>query len=262
LAAPTLPSLKARPRPCLLFGIEGSGHKTAVKLNGVQVIQLPRVDGQRSAFYSKFSSAFHKQVSSSTVSAQGCEGFLLRSATNCHRVGSAKREQFLNSLDDCGMASGSRRFSRVNCRGTFQKMRASACWLPGRCGLLPRLAHWAGKGRWPPQSLQLRDRRITILRPLRENAALLVCAGRPEVSTAASRRTARAGTPRTMRLGWLARAAFVFPPQLCEWSYGLGGSGGCTRSGTPAMRAGSSGFSLSCSVRNATRSRRASTFRA
>jgi hypothetical protein len=33
-------------------------------------------------------------------------------------------------------------------------MRASVGWLPGRCGLLPYLAHGAGLGRWPPQQMQ------------------------------------------------------------------------------------------------------------
>jgi len=36
---------------------------------------------------------------------------------------------------DCGDAGGSWQFSRVNCQGKSE-MRASACWLPGHCGLL------------------------------------------------------------------------------------------------------------------------------
>jgi len=100
--------------------------------------------------------------------------------------------------------------------GNIPEMRVSACWLSGHCGLLPHPAHWAGKGRWPPQSLQFSDRRVTILRPLRANAALLVCAARLEVSPAVSRWKVGQGTPRTMRFRWLAGAAFVFPACFSE----------------------------------------------
>src|SRR5258706_5489187 len=55
-----------------------------------------------------FSSAFHKEVLSSTVSAQGGVVFLLRAATICRRVGPPNTWQFSKTCrtNDCGDAGG------------------------------------------------------------------------------------------------------------------------------------------------------------
>ncbi len=51
----------------------------------------------RRAIHSRFSSAFHKEVTSSTASAQAGNVFLLRDATFCRRVDSAKTLESLNA---------------------------------------------------------------------------------------------------------------------------------------------------------------------
>jgi hypothetical protein len=113
---------------------------------------------------------------------------------------------------DCGDAGGSWRFSRVNCQGKSE-MRVSACWLPGHCGLLhfplfERVGPLATAGVAESDSLN------------RGYAASTGKSGTPSGAlsdryrrlAAPKRREGKLRDPRTMRFGWLARAAFVFPP--------------------------------------------------
>jgi len=113
--------------------------------------------------------------------------------------------------DDCGYASGSWQFSRVNCQGKSE-MRASACWLPGHCGLLycrlnepvrPLAAASVAGSRFFESRFcnSYRQRQ-------RSQRALPDWYSRP---AAFGDGKADEGVPRTMRPGWLVQAAFFLP---------------------------------------------------
>ena len=134
-----------------------------------------RWDGRPTRNSPQFSSVFHREVSSSTVSAQVGGVFLLRTATICRRVGGSENVEFLSLLNDRGRASGSWRFSRVNRRGTFRTRAQARSGCPGmRPPPLPLLG--AGRAAGQPQRLRARDRKITDRQPALANAALRVSA--------------------------------------------------------------------------------------
>jgi len=59
----------------------------------------------------------------------------------CREFGSEAKcpqcmREFVLTAGNCGRASGSRRFSRVNCWGVIQKRASARFEKPGRCGLL------------------------------------------------------------------------------------------------------------------------------
>jgi len=104
-----------------------------------------------------FSSGFHKEGSSSTVSAQKGDIFRLRLEAICRRVVASKTWNSQSLPDDeCSDTGGSRQFSRVNCRGKLET-RESAYRLPGLCGLPLQSALWAGWTTGPTQGMQSGD---------------------------------------------------------------------------------------------------------
>ncbi len=73
-----------------------------------------------------FSFSFHKQVPSSTVSAQLNISFPLRLFSAFAQSAHSASVSCIEPAGDCGRAGGDRRFSRVNRREGFQKMRFGA----------------------------------------------------------------------------------------------------------------------------------------
>ena len=134
----------------------------------------------------RISSAFHKEVSSCTASAQGGKTILLRRETFRRKVGSANTRQSQSLPMMIAVTPvADWQFSRVNCQGNSET-RASAYRLPGHCGLLhSRLSERTG---------QLATRRgcrevilgITLLHSVLVKAALPVSAVGPVPSSRCS----------------------------------------------------------------------------
>ena len=118
---------------------------------------------------------------------------------------------------DCGDAGGSRQFSRVNCRGKSEA-RASACRLPGHCGLLhfllfEQVGLLATAGRCAPMILK----NLRHCRPVLVKVALPVSAvGLVPSSLRCKRWEGRMRDPRTVR-----REVAGFAPHLFGAEHGV-----------------------------------------
>jgi hypothetical protein len=159
---------------------------------------------------SRFSSGFHKEDISSTVFAQAWAVFLLRAAGFWLRVGAAKTWEFSELAGWLRQGLQQPVILEGESPGDISETRANANWLPGRCGLLPDPAHeweWAAGPR-SGCALWSQDRECSQLWQMRHSLGSAVG---PEAS---SRRVSggwgESEGPRTMRLGWLAPAAFLF----------------------------------------------------
>jgi hypothetical protein len=123
------------------------------------------------------------------------------------------------SNDDCGDAGGSWQFSRVNCQGKFGYARKC---VPVARALRPPplLAPLSGLGCQRSQRVHRSDS------PNHGCAAGTGKSGTPwgalsdqyKSARRSWRREGKTRDPRTMRLGWLARAAFVFFCGLTSYS--------------------------------------------
>src|SRR5206468_10658938 len=121
----------------------------------------------------------------------------------CREFGSEAKcpqcmREFVLTAGNCGRASGSRRFSRVNCWGVIQKRASARFGKPGRCGLLKE------------SSLDSRTESL-VLRRVRGETSIL--SGMQDLKAHTSLPCAVKGKlrhPRAVRPGWLARAAFIF----------------------------------------------------
>ena len=100
-------------------------------------------------FSPPFSFPFHKEVSSSTVSAQASIDFPLRIDSECAHSAHSANVSCIEPARDCNRAGGDRWFSRVNHREGFRN--ALRC-VPGNSGVAassesPSLKSWTGAAR-------------------------------------------------------------------------------------------------------------------
>lgn len=197
---------------------EGGGLRGEL-LTACKLLNLRRAatDGHI-AFY--FSYGFHKEVTSSTGSAQGGECFLLRGATIYPRVGSSKTCEFLHWPDVCGRASGSLAILEGELPGDIPESAQAQAGCPGVAASSPIPLARAGDG--PLATAVTADvrssdlgRGIAISGQLWQMRRSSLSAVGPQASSRRPwRRKASQGIHEQMRLGWLARAAFLF---LDDW---------------------------------------------
>ena len=120
-----------------------------------------------------------------------------------------KRERFLGSPYDCGRASGSRRFSRVNCRGTFRKYAQACTGCPGVAASSPVLLieqERAAGHRTACNFVISGSRFAARFRQMRRASCAL--SGQKRLPPPSGGK-GRPGTPRTMRPGgWPGRICF------------------------------------------------------
>jgi hypothetical protein len=110
--------------------------------------------------------------------------------------------------DDCGYASGRWQFSRVNCQGKSE-MRASACWLPGHCGLLYcRLNEPIRPLAAASVAESDSSNRTFATRTGKDGARSERCRSGAVVPPPSVTGRQDEGVLRTMRPGWLVQAAF------------------------------------------------------
>ncbi len=116
-----------------------------------------------------FSCPFHKESLSSTVSSQARPTFLLRAMQPSSKVLSNASVRCLERpAGDCGRVGGSRRFSRVNCRGVERRASARAGH-PGVAASSSSPPPVVGLSRQLPQSLQITNRKASDLQSVRSN---------------------------------------------------------------------------------------------
>jgi hypothetical protein len=177
--------------------------------------QIPQLRGEECprhiGFPPAFSIAFHKESRPSTASAQRRAGFLLMLCKSKRRVCDI---QARCSVSPARALRQSWRFLVIlegELPGGFLQNAFSAHWLPGRCGLLTESSTHGRTGRWPPQCCRLicEDRFANggLL-----NACLVTLFGAMTDHALPHASCVERGYRifrLAMRLGWLARAAFV-----------------------------------------------------